>query len=84
MDGYLSAAFLWHPFSMTGSPPPSLVFPPATADFAAAASAWLQYVSSERRMSPLSLDAYARDLRQFVAFLAEYQGDARAWRRSMR
>lgn len=27
-------------------------------------------------MSPLSLDAYARDLRQFVAFLAEYQ-DAR-------
>ena len=27
-------------------------------------------------MSPLSLDAYARDLRQFVTFLAEYQGEA--------
>ena len=27
-------------------------------------------------MSPLSLDAYARDLRQFVAFLADYQGEA--------
>ena len=26
-------------------------------------------------MSPLSLDAYARDLRQFVAFLADYHGE---------
>ena len=54
---------------------PALVFPPAQPDFARAGQEWLAYVSAERRMSPLSLDAYARDLRQFVAFLADYQGE---------
>ena len=55
---------------------PSLVFPPAEPDFAAAAQDWLRFIASERRLSPLSLDAYARDLRQFVRFLADYQGEA--------
>ncbi len=50
-------------------------FHPAEPAFVAAATGWLQHISAERRMSPLSLDAYARDLRQFVAFLAEHHGE---------
>ena len=52
----------------------TLAFPPAQADLAAAAQAWLRHLSAERRLSPLSLDGYARDLRQLIAFLAEYRG----------
>ena len=52
-----------------------LVFHPAEADLAEAARQWLGYVTGERRLSPHSLDAYARDLRQFIGFLAEYQGE---------
>lgn len=59
---------------MTEAASPSLVFPPAAPDFATAAQAWLRYVASERRLSPHSLDAYARDLRQFVGFLADHHG----------
>lgn len=53
----------------------SLAFPPAQADLADAGRRWLTHLSAERRLSALSLDAYARDLRQLVAFLAEYQGE---------
>ncbi len=53
----------------------ALVFHPALPDLAAAAQGWLAHIGAERRMSPLTSDAYARDLRQFIAFLAEYQGE---------
>ena len=53
----------------------TIAFPPALPDLAAAAQGWLRHIAAERRMSPLTLDAYARDLRQFIAFLAEYQGE---------
>ncbi len=53
----------------------ALVFHPALPDLATAAQGWLSYIGAERRMSPLTSDAYARDLRQFIAFLAEYQGE---------
>jgi integrase/recombinase XerC len=53
----------------------TLAFPPAQADLADAGRRWLTHLSAERRLSALSLDAYARDLRQLVAFLADYQGE---------
>jgi integrase/recombinase XerC len=35
---------------------------------------WLQHLSGERRVSPCTLDAYARDLRQFIGFLVARHG----------
>lgn len=43
-------------------------------DAAAAAQAWLASLKSERRMAALTLEAYARDLGQFAAFMADHLG----------
>ncbi|MDR3463070.1 MAG: tyrosine recombinase XerC [Beijerinckiaceae bacterium] len=51
-----------------------LVFPAAQADLAAAAQTWIAHITGERRLSAHSVEAYGRDLRQFLAFLAEHQG----------
>jgi integrase/recombinase XerC len=37
---------------------------------------WLRHLGAERRMSPQTLDAYRRDVLQFLAFLAEHLGGA--------
>lgn len=45
-------------------------------DAAAAAQGWLASLTSERRMSAKTLEAYARDMGQFAAFMAEHLGGA--------
>jgi len=54
----------------------NLAFPHADAELFGAARDWLARLKGERRVSPLTLEAYARDLRQFLAFAAR-RGDAR-------
>jgi len=48
----------------------------ATPGVAAEVARWLEQLSSERRMSPKTLDAYARDVRQFLTFMAGHLGGA--------
>ena len=51
---------------------PLNVAPDVTAEIAR----WLGYLGAERRMSAKTLEAYARDVRQFLGFLAEHLGGA--------
>ncbi|WP_395667106.1 tyrosine recombinase XerC [Methylocella sp.] len=53
-------------------------FAPATPELAAEAQAWIVALRAERRASRLTLEAYARDLRQFLAFAAVHFGGAPA------
>jgi integrase/recombinase XerC len=50
--------------------------PAAAPDVAAEITRWLQHLSSERRLSLKTVEAYARDIGQFVSFLAEHLGGA--------
>ena len=49
-------------------PKPEFAF--AAPDVAGEIGRWLAYLGHERRMSPKTLDAYTRDISQFLAFLA--------------
>jgi integrase/recombinase XerC len=51
-------------------------FPFAAAKVAAEAARWLAHLGEERRMAAKTLEAYRRDVGQFLAFLAEYRGAA--------
>lgn len=48
----------------------------AAPDLVAAFQGWLHYLRHERRVAVLTAEAYARDLRDFLRFLAEYRGEA--------
>ncbi len=52
---------------------PALSFAP---DVAAELTRWLTHLGAERRMSPKTLEAYQRDVGQFLAFMAEHRGGA--------
>jgi integrase/recombinase XerC len=45
-------------------------------DVAAELARWLSHLGAEKRMSPKTLEAYARDAGQFLAFLADHLGGA--------
>jgi integrase/recombinase XerC len=45
---------------------------PFTADVAAEVAHWLTHLGAERRMSPKTLEAYQRDVGQFLAFMARH------------
>ncbi|WP_332697465.1 tyrosine recombinase XerC [Bosea sp. (in: a-proteobacteria)] len=46
------------------------------SDFETLQRDWLSHLGHERRLSPKTLEAYGRDLRQFCAFLTEHLGAA--------
>ena len=54
------------------APPPMNAKP----DLAAARTAWLEVLAGERRLAPKTVEAYERDTRQFLAFLADHLGGA--------
>jgi len=53
-------------------------------DVAAEIGRWLGYLAAERRMSPKTLDAYRRDVSQFLGFLAGHLGGAPSLKRLAR
>jgi integrase/recombinase XerC len=57
-------------------PPPSKNLPFAAADVAAELARWLAHLGAERRMSAKTVEAYDRDVRQFLSFLADHLGGA--------
>lgn len=60
-------------------PKPVPAFPPielacAAEDIALEMTRWLSHLRAERRLSPKTLEAYARDVRQCLFFLSEHWG----------
>jgi integrase/recombinase XerC len=47
---------------------------PAARDVKAAFAEWISHLADERRLSPLSVEAYGRDVRFFLGFLQEHLG----------
>jgi integrase/recombinase XerC len=47
----------------------------ASADVAAELVRWLAHLAAERRMSPKTVEAYERDVRQFLGFLTRHTGE---------
>jgi integrase/recombinase XerC len=53
-----------------------LAFMPGSTAIQNLAFEWLQSLSKQKRLSPKTIEAYARDLRQFLDFLCRHLGDA--------
>jgi len=62
------------PISDSESPDQSVDVTWASPDVVAEIVRWLSHLGAERRYSPKTLDAYARDVRQFLEFLAGHLG----------
>jgi integrase/recombinase XerC len=54
--------------------PPPIELDCAATDVAAEMTRWLSHLRAERRLSPKTLEAYLRDVRQFVEFLCQHWG----------
>ncbi len=57
---------------------------PATTDVTAEIARWLGHLGVERRMSPKTTEAYARDIGRFMEFLAGHLGETPTLRRLAR
>src|SRR5262249_61256309 len=51
-----------------------LELPFTAPEVAAEVMRWLAYLGAERRMSPKTVEAYQRDVSQFLSFMAEHRG----------
>jgi integrase/recombinase XerC len=54
---------------------------PIAADVLSELQRWFSHLATERRMSPKTVEAYGRDARQFMLFLAEHFGGAPSLKR---
>jgi integrase/recombinase XerC len=52
----------------------ALALLPAAPDLRAAFAEWLRHLATERRLSPLTVEAYGRDVRIFLGFLQGHLG----------
>lgn len=59
---------------MTATPLPDTTLLPARADVIDAYRAWLTELAAERRLSPLTVEAYGRDVRFLLVFLKNHLG----------
>jgi integrase/recombinase XerC len=54
--------------------PPPIELACASGDIALQMTRWLSHLRAERRLSPKTIEAYCRDVRQCLAFLCEHWG----------
>lgn len=66
---------------MTKAAAPAIELASADPDIAQEMARWLSHLGAERRLSPKTLEAYARDLRQCLDFLCSHWGERVTLRR---